>query len=92
MLGEIPDCPKDDGAIDYWNLNKIPFKTLKYNKTWSPCRRVNYTITPRGSLQEYQNILKNQVKVWLFSGDWDDVVPFTDTEKNVDKLNRKRIG
>lgn len=50
MLGEIPDCPKDDGAIDYWNLNKIPFKTLKYNKTWSPCRRVNYTITPRGSL------------------------------------------
>ena len=36
--------------------------------------------------------MKNKVKVWLFSGDWDDVVPYTDTEKNVKKLNRKKVG
>ena len=32
------------------------------------------------------------MRVWLFSGDWDDVVPFTDTEKNVDKLNKEKLG
>ena len=25
-------------------------------------------------------------RVWLFNGDFDDVVPFTDTEKNMNKL------
>lgn len=33
-LGEIPDCPSDDGAIQYWNLNKIPFKVDKVGKNW----------------------------------------------------------
>jgi len=34
MLGEIPDCPSDNGAIQYWNLNKIAYKVEKINKTW----------------------------------------------------------
>jgi hypothetical protein len=33
-LGEIPDCPSDNGAIQYWNLNKITYKVDKVNKTW----------------------------------------------------------
>ena len=32
------------------------------------------------------------VRVWLYSGDFDDQVPFTDTEKNVEKLNRYKEG
>jgi hypothetical protein len=44
-------------------------------------------------MAEYRRILINKgVKVWLFSGDWDDVVPFTDTEKNVEKLQRNKVG
>mgnify|MGYP003418161710 CR=1 len=44
-------------------------------------------------MDEYRRILNNRViKVWLFSGDWDDVVPFTDTEKNVEKLQRNKVG
>lgn len=44
-------------------------------------------------MAEYNRILNNKgVKVWLFSGDWDDVVPFTDTEKNVDALRRNKVG
>lgn len=66
--------------IQYWNLNKIPFKVDKINKTWTVCTRINYAISQRGSMDEYRRILLNRgVKVWLFSGDWDDVVPFTDT-------------
>jgi hypothetical protein len=51
MLKEIPECPSDDGAVSYWNLNKIPFKVNKYNKTWSPCSHINYTISLRGSIK-----------------------------------------
>lgn len=44
-------------------------------------------------MKEYRRIFLNGgLRVWLFSGDWDDVVPFTDTEKNVDKFNRNKAG
>jgi serine carboxypeptidase-like clade 2 len=44
-------------------------------------------------MNEYRRILANRgVKVWLFSGDWDDVVPFTDTEQNVEVLARNKVG
>jgi pimeloyl-ACP methyl ester carboxylesterase len=92
-LGDIPDCPQDTGMIKYWNLNKIPFKVNNTNKTWTVCAHLNYSVSMRGSILEYQNILNNgAVKVWLFSGDFDDVVPFTDTEKNLQILNRQKAG
>jgi serine carboxypeptidase-like clade 2 len=92
-LGEIPDCPSDNGAISYWNLNKYAYKTDKVNKTWQVCTGINYEISERGSMQEYRNIFLNGgVKVWLFSGDWDDVVPYPDTEKNVDQFHRPKAG
>lgn len=34
VLGEIPECPSDNGAIQYWNLNKFAYKVDKINKTW----------------------------------------------------------
>jgi len=37
-------------------------------------------------------MLTGAIRIWLYSGDWDDVVPFTDTEKNVYKLNRPKQG
>eukprot|EP00178_Gracilaria_changii_P001489 TRINITY_DN12016_c0_g2_i1.p1 TRINITY_DN12016_c0_g2~~TRINITY_DN12016_c0_g2_i1.p1 ORF type:complete len:105 (+),score=2.72 TRINITY_DN12016_c0_g2_i1:657-971(+) len=84
-LEEIPECPSDKGAIDYWNLNKYAYHVENISKTWSVCARLKYTMTERGSIQEYKRILFNGgIRVWLYSGDFDDVVPFTDTEKNVE--------
>ena len=34
ILGEIPDCPSDNGAIQYWNLNKFAYKVDKIDKRW----------------------------------------------------------
>jgi hypothetical protein len=34
----------------------------------------------------------NQIKVYFFSGDWDDVCPFTDTLKNLDRIGLKQDG
>lgn len=44
-------------------------------------------------MDEYRRIFFNKaIKVWMMSGDWDDVVPFTDTKKNVDILNYEKAG
>jgi carboxypeptidase C (cathepsin A) len=44
-------------------------------------------------MDEYRQIFTNgALRVWLYSGDFDDVVPFTDTEKNVDQLFRSKAG
>ena len=44
-------------------------------------------------MNEYRRIFLNRgIRVWLFSGDFDDVVPFTDTEKNVIDFHRDKVG
>jgi hypothetical protein len=35
---------------------------------------------PAGSIAQYKRILSNnKVRIWLYNGDADDIVPFTDT-------------
>ena len=47
----------------------------------------------RGSMDEYRQIFVNKgIRVWLYSGDFDDVVPYPDTEKNVEKFYREKAG
>ena len=54
---------------------------------------LSYHISERGSMNEYTRILFTKaIRVWLFSGDADDVVPYTDTEKNVVNLHNEKAG
>lgn len=63
------------------------------NKTWAVCAKINYTVTLRGSLDEYKRMFVYEgVRIWLYNGDSDAEMPFTDTEKNVAKLNRVKAG
>jgi hypothetical protein len=50
-----------------------------------------YYITLAGSIPEYRYLLNklSSYQIVLYSGDWDDVVPYTDTLKNIDNLNLK---
>ena len=44
-------------------------------------------------MKEYHQIFLNKaVKVWLYNGDWDDVVPYRDTEKNLKELRMEKEG
>lgn len=47
-----------------------------------------YTIDQSGSMTQWIQLLSNAGKyhLVLYNGDWDDVVPFTDTIKNMQKL------
>lgn len=92
-LGQINECPNDNGAIKYWNLNVNAFNLNNTKKTWEPCTDLNYTLGIDSSMEEYKRIFLNRaVKVWLFNGDWDDVVPFRDTEKNLAELKIGKVG
>ena len=43
-------------------------------------------------MTEYEKLFKDSMKIWLYNGDWDDVVPYRDTEKNLKKLNANKKG
>lgn len=47
-----------------------------------------YDMTVEGSMEEYKFLLGlGKYKIILYSGDWDDVVPYIDTLKNLKKLD-----
>lgn len=50
-LGQITQCPNDNGAISYWNLNKYHYHVDKVGKEWSPCVMLTYTISDDGSMK-----------------------------------------
>jgi len=80
--------------IDYLNDHKVIYHVDKVNKTWAPCNDdVDYDITVEASMEEFRQIFLNKgIRVWLFSGDWDDVVPYPDTTYNLNLLKRKKQG
>jgi hypothetical protein len=69
--------------IDYWNFNKYSYNVntkVATTKNWTVCADLKYRVEMKGSMQQYASIFLNKaVKVWLFNGDWDDVVPYPDT-------------
>jgi hypothetical protein len=92
-LTEINSCPIDDGMIDYLNIYRATYHVEGVNKTWEPCSDINYDITVEASMEEYKQIFANKaVKVWMFSGDWDDVVAYPDTLYNLKLLRRRKVG
>lgn len=52
----------------------------------------SYNVDPRGSYLTIPTLLQNGVKVFLYSGDWDDAVPFTDNYKSLYKMGVKLVG
>lgn len=34
----------------------------------------------------------NKIKIYFYSGDWDDVIPFSDTAKNIQRLGLVQDG
>lgn len=51
-----------------------------------------YKMDPKGSMTSIPSLLKKGIKVFIYTGDWDDVVPFTDTYKNLERMSLKLQG
>lgn len=52
----------------------------------------SYKVDNKGSVFTIPNLLKQGIKVHIYTGDWDDVVPFTDTYQNIYLMNLRQQG
>lgn len=61
---------------------------MKWN---GPCAtNITYHINPAGSMAAYRYLLSREVsrtQIVLYNGNWDKVVPYLDTVKNIKALN-----
>lgn len=43
-------------------------------------------------MNEYSKLITDKTKIYLFAGDWDDIVPVDNTIKNLEKLGLRQSG
>ena len=48
---------------------------------------VKYSVDLSGSMTQYKLLLGEKFHIRLYNGDWDAAVTYTDTIKNLEKLN-----
>jgi hypothetical protein len=61
-------------------------RTLRTFLSLTQAQNITYNINPRGSVESYAYLLSretNRSQIVLYSGNWDVVVPYTDTVKNI---------
>lgn len=80
----------DDGgdASGYYNRPDVK-KALhvKESITWKDCSNLSYDQSKKGSIWVYPKLFKNQIKVWIYSGDTDGVVPYNGSRDWIINLN-----
>ena len=84
-------CVTTYGAYLLMNNATVQSQLHVPNTTWNECSDSifkSYTADPNGSLDAYAYLLnQTKVNVWVFSGDTDAVVPFTDTLNWINNFN-----
>ncbi|EPS66906.1 hypothetical protein M569_07869, partial [Genlisea aurea] len=82
----------------YFNLPEVQ-KALHANVTkisysWETCSNVigdNWADSPLSMLPIYQELIAGGIRIWVFSGDTDSVVPMTATRYSIDALKLPTI-
>ena len=83
---------KKSGAEEYYNRSEVKKAFhVDENIYWKQCNsdllKGAYTISDKGSYYLYPKLISSKLKIWIFSGDTDIVVPFNSTSKWIKKLN-----
>ncbi|KAJ3693819.1 hypothetical protein LUZ60_009299 [Juncus effusus] len=65
------------------NVTRVPYSW----QTCSPIVGVFWADSPRTMLPIYQELIDAGLRIWVFSGDTDSVVPLTATRYSIDALN-----
>ncbi|XP_055814446.1 serine carboxypeptidase-like 40 [Solanum dulcamara] len=90
-LLRIDPC-SDDYVIAYINRRDVQkalhanVTKIKYN--WQPCSEViaSWTDSPLTIIPVLKKVMANAIRVWIFSGDTDGIVPVTSTKKSIKKM------
>lgn len=88
------DCGYDHGIENYFSLNwHIWNSDVEKFSACSDKVFNTYHMTVEGSIQAYKFLINTRkYKIILYNGDWDDVVPYTDTLKNFNKMGLSPQG
>ncbi|WMV10707.1 hypothetical protein MTR67_004092 [Solanum verrucosum] len=91
MQQEIDPC-SDNYLIAYMNRPDVQ-KALHANVTkikhnWQPCSEVieSWKDSPLSIIPVIKKVMANGIRVWIFSGDTDGIVPVTSTKKSIKKM------
>ncbi|WCJ44335.1 serine carboxypeptidase-like 40 [Euphorbia peplus] len=86
--------PCKDYVFEYLNRAEVQ-ETMHANVTkldhdWRPCSRLfHWKDSPETSLTLLQKLMDNKLRVLVYSGDVDGMIPFTSTQYALKKLNLK---
>ena len=84
-----PPCIDVSASIKFYNKSEVK-KALHVDEsiTYDVCSdKISQQYTwGKGSYFLYDNLIKNKLRIWIYSGDTDLAVPFTGTRRWVDKL------
>ncbi|KAH0970101.1 hypothetical protein GBA52_022257 [Prunus armeniaca] len=92
ISGNYDPCTEAHSAV-YFNLPEVQ-KALHVNPNhapskWATCSDVVYTTwqdSPRTVLDVYKELIHSGLRIWMFSGDTDSVIPVTSTRYSIDAL------
>ncbi|GMH13780.1 hypothetical protein Nepgr_015621 [Nepenthes gracilis] len=97
-LNEEYDPCTEKHSVTYFNHPEVQ-KALHVNPQfaphkWETCSDVvnsNWLDSPRSVLDIYRELLPTGLRIWMFSGDTDAVIPVTSTRYSIDALNLPTI-
>ncbi|XP_010509563.1 PREDICTED: serine carboxypeptidase-like 28 [Camelina sativa] len=71
------------------NVQKSFHARLNGSKLWTPCSRVirkNWKDSPKSMLPIIKNLLQAHLRIWIFSGDSDAVLPLSGTRHSINAM------
>ncbi|GMH07358.1 hypothetical protein Nepgr_009198 [Nepenthes gracilis] len=80
------DPCSDNYVTAYLNLERVQEALHAKPTNWSVCNNYNWTDSAYTVLPDIKKLMANNVRVWIYSGDVDAVVPVTATRYSLDSL------
>ncbi|KAM7508362.1 hypothetical protein LguiA_018815 [Lonicera macranthoides] len=92
LIHQYDPCTELHSTV-YFNLPEVQ-KALHVYKRGTPFKWVtcsdevnsNWKDSPKSMLDVYHNLIQSGVRIWVFSGDTDSVIPVTSTRFSIDAL------
>ncbi|XP_076925158.1 serine carboxypeptidase II-2-like [Bidens hawaiensis] len=98
-IGQSYDPCTEQHTIVYFNLpevqNALHAYHMKSSRTWETCSNVvglYWKDSPISVLDVYQELISSGLRIWMFSGDTDAVIPTASTRYSIDSLNLTTIS
>ncbi|KAK9274582.1 hypothetical protein L1049_021831 [Liquidambar formosana] len=98
-IGEKYDPCTEKHSVVYFNLPEVQ-KALHVlpeavPSKWETCSDLiynNWKDSPKTVLDIYRELIHSRLRIWIFSGDTDSIIPVTSTRYSIDALGLPTVG